>query len=242
MPKSKRSKVVSLTKTDKKTREWKEALFSKIRDSVDAYDYVWVFSVENMRNTYLKDVRKAWDDSKVLFGKTKVMAKALGTTPEDEYQVNLHKLSNKLHGDVGLLVTSNPPKVVTEWFESFVKTDFPRAGTIAPITFTIPEGTVYSRGGQVDPNEDAALPHSLEPTLRQLGMPTRLQKGIITLDNEYTVCKEGDVLDGKQTRLLKQFGIACAEFKVNLVGYWNKKNGDVQILKQANDMDVDDDA
>jgi mRNA turnover protein 4 len=55
---------------------------------------VWVFSVENMRNTYLKDVRKAWDDSKVLFGKTKVMAKALGTTPEDEYQVNLHKLSN----------------------------------------------------------------------------------------------------------------------------------------------------
>jgi mRNA turnover protein 4 len=47
-----------------------------------------------MRNTYLKDVRKAWDDSKVLFGKTKVMAKALGTTPEDEYQVNLHKLSN----------------------------------------------------------------------------------------------------------------------------------------------------
>ena len=46
-----------------------------------------------MRNTYLKDVRKAWDDSKVLFGRTKVMAKALGTTQEDEYQVNLHRLS-----------------------------------------------------------------------------------------------------------------------------------------------------
>jgi mRNA turnover protein 4 len=46
-----------------------------------------------MRNTYLKDVRKAWEDSKVLFGKTKVMAKALGTTPEDEYQENLYKLS-----------------------------------------------------------------------------------------------------------------------------------------------------
>jgi mRNA turnover protein 4 len=41
----------------------------------------------------LKDVRKAWEDSKVLFGKTKVMAKALGTTPEDEYQENLYKLS-----------------------------------------------------------------------------------------------------------------------------------------------------
>jgi mRNA turnover protein 4 len=54
---------------------------------------VWIFSVENMRNTYLKDVRKAWEDSKVLFGKTKVMARALGTTPEDEYRENLYKLS-----------------------------------------------------------------------------------------------------------------------------------------------------
>ena len=46
-----------------------------------------------MRNTHLKDVRKAWDDSKVHFGKTKVMAKALGTAEADEYQDNLHKLS-----------------------------------------------------------------------------------------------------------------------------------------------------
>lgn len=72
-------------------------------------------------------------------------------------------------------------------------------------------------------------------------MPTRLQKGIINLDSEYTVCKEGDLLDSKQTRLLKQFGIACAEFKINLVGYWNKTNGDVQALNQDGVMDVDDD-
>ena len=43
MPKSKRSKVVSLTKTDKKTKEWKENLFNKIRESIDTYDYVVLF-------------------------------------------------------------------------------------------------------------------------------------------------------------------------------------------------------
>ena len=64
---------------------------SQVKDIADRQ--VWVFGVENMRNTYLKDVRKQWEDSKVLFGRTKVMAKALGTTQEDEYQVNLHKLS-----------------------------------------------------------------------------------------------------------------------------------------------------
>lgn len=102
---------MSLTKTDKKTREWKENLFSRIRESIDEYDYVdqsislfadrqvWVFSVENMRNTYLKDIRKAWDDSKLLFGRTKIMAKAMGTNQEDEYQENIHKLSKVLIPD-----------------------------------------------------------------------------------------------------------------------------------------------
>lgn len=126
-----------------------------------------------------------------------------------------------------------------EWFESFVKRDFPRAGTIAPITFTIPAGTVCSRGGQIPVEDDIPLPHSLESTLRQLGVPTRLQKGIIVLDTEHSVCKRGDILDSKQTRLMKQFGIACADFRINLIGYWSKKNGDVQILKQVNEMDVD---
>jgi mRNA turnover protein 4 len=136
-------------------------------------------------------------------------------------------------------LTSHPPELVTEWFDTFRKTDFPRAGNLAPMRFTIPSGTVYSRGGQVAVEDDTPLPHSLEPMLRQLGMPTRLQKGIITLDAEYVVCKPGDVLDSKQTRLLKQFGLACAEFKVNLVGYWNKTNGDVQILPQSHEMQVD---
>jgi hypothetical protein len=40
MPKSKRAKLVSLTKTEKKTKEWKEGLFAKIQEAVQSYDYV----------------------------------------------------------------------------------------------------------------------------------------------------------------------------------------------------------
>jgi mRNA turnover protein 4 len=53
--------------------------------------------------------------------------------------------------------------------------------------------------------------------LRKLNMPTSLVKGKITLDNPYTICEEGDVLDSRQTRLLKLFGVATAEFTVQLV-------------------------
>ena len=37
------------------------------------------------------------------------------------------------------------------------------------------------------------------------------------LEGEYEVCREGQVLDSRQTRLLKLFGVATAEFKVQLV-------------------------
>ncbi|KAK9447096.1 ribosomal protein L10-domain-containing protein [Limtongia smithiae] len=221
MPKSKRSKLVTLTKTQKKGREGKEVLFNQIRDALAVYKYVWVFDVANMRNSFLKDVRREWAGSKLLFGRTKVMAKALGLTRESEVLENLSQLTKYLTGAVGLLLTNEPPETVKTYFEEYVKSDFPRAGQIASVSFSIPEGVIYSRAGQINEADDLPLPHSLESTLRvQLGVPTNLKNGKIVLDDEYSVCEEGDVLDAKQTRLLKLFGIACAEFKVGLVAYW----------------------
>jgi len=145
------------------------------------------------------------------------MAKALGTTPEDEYQPSTHLLSKYLSGNVGLLFTNREPSSVTEHFATLSKTDFARAGTPASRSFTVPAGIVYSMGGEIAAEEDVPMSHSLEPELRKLNMPTTLVKGKITLDNPYTVCEEGDVLDSRQTRLLKLFGVATAEFTVQLV-------------------------
>ncbi|KAJ2976416.1 hypothetical protein NQ176_g4966 [Zarea fungicola] len=83
MPKSKRSKVFNLTQVTKKGREQKDKLFQNIRDAVPEYQFCFVFSVDNMRNNYLKDVRRELSDSRLFFGKTKLMAKALGQTPEE---------------------------------------------------------------------------------------------------------------------------------------------------------------
>jgi predicted transposase YbfD/YdcC len=38
----------------------------QIHEALDQYAYVYVFSVENMRNSKLKDVRTAWKDSRSL--------------------------------------------------------------------------------------------------------------------------------------------------------------------------------
>ena len=64
MPRSKRAKVVHLSKVEKKGREHTLKTFANVQASVAQYPYMYVFSVDNMRNTYLKDVRSQLADSR----------------------------------------------------------------------------------------------------------------------------------------------------------------------------------
>lgn len=106
MPKSKRNKVVNLTKTDKKGRQGKETLFQKVRDAMDEYNNVYVLKIENNRNTFIKQVRNEFKTSKFFFGSNRVMQKALGLKPEEEYYPGIKDIAEQLNGEVGLLFTN----------------------------------------------------------------------------------------------------------------------------------------
>ncbi|KAK3333146.1 ribosomal protein L10-domain-containing protein, partial [Cercophora scortea] len=241
MPKSKRSKVYNLTQVDKKTKEQKDKLFENIRECVGTYQYCFVFRIDNMRNTYLKDVRHELKDCRLFFGKTKLTARALGTTPETAHADGIDKLTKYLSGSVGLLFTNREPGTITEYFSSLTQVDFARSGTVATRTFTIPCGVVYSTGGEVAPENDVPVPQSLEAELRRLGMPTRMVRGKVVLGEEsgegepYTVCKAGQTLDSRQTRLLKLFSVCMSEFKVQLLAYWSAASTKVTELADAGD-------
>ncbi|RYP23124.1 hypothetical protein DL767_008911 [Monosporascus sp. MG133] len=256
MPKSKRNRVVHLTNVTKKTREHKERLFENIRNSISAYQYCFVFSVDNMRNTHLKEVRQELSDSRLYFGKTKLMARALGRSPEDSHAENTYRLTPYMRGTVGLLFTNRAPEAVLDYFtsqsSSAARVDFARAGAVAPRGFVIPYGQVYSTGGEVPAEHDVPLGHTLEPELRRLGVPTRMVKGRVVLepppegegegaeggDGGYVVCREGDVLDSRQTRLLKLFSVCMSEFRVRVRAYWSAATSEVTVV-DAGDGDED---
>ncbi|KAM9444085.1 mRNA turnover protein 4 homolog [Clarias gariepinus] len=221
MPKSKRDKKVSLTKTVKKGLESKQNLIEELRKCIDTYRYVFIFSVENMRNSKLKDVRTAWKHSRFFFGKNKVMMIALGKGPTDEYKDNLHKVSKFLRGEVGVLFTNKTKEDVLEYFAGFRETDYARAGNVAHMAVTLDEGPLEQ------------FSHSMEPQLRQLGLPTALKKGVVTLLKDYEVCKEGDTLTPEQARILKLFGFEMAEFKVTVKCMWNSETGDFELLEEG---------
>uniref|UniRef100_A0A2I3G314 Ribosome assembly factor mrt4 n=1 Tax=Nomascus leucogenys TaxID=61853 RepID=A0A2I3G314_NOMLE len=204
MPKSKCDKKVSLTKTANKGLGLKQNLIEELRKCVDTYKYLFIFSVANMRNSKLKDIRNAGKHSRMFFGKNKVMMVALGRSPSDEYKDNLHQVSKRLRGEVGLLFTN--------------QMDYAIAGNKAAFTVSL------------DPGPLEQFPHSMEPQLRQLGLPTALKRGVVTLLSDYEVCKEGDVLTPEQAHVLKLFGYEMAEFKVTIKYMWDSQLGRFQQM------------
>lgn len=209
MPKSKRDKKVSLTQTKKKGLEFKQKIIEDVQTCCDKYKHIFLFSVHNMRNTHLKEVRQSWSGSRFYFGKNKVMALALGRTQEDEYKDNLHKLSNQLRGQSGLLFTNKSKKEVLSYFDNYRVADFARSGNVCQQTVMLDEGPIPE------------FSHSMEPQLRQLGLPTCLQKGVVTLLKNHTVCEQGNILTPEQARILKLFGYKMAEFFVTIEGMWS---------------------
>lgn len=120
-----------------------------------------------------------------------------------------------------------------DYFADFIQVDFARAGVPASRTFTVPAGVVYSTAGEQPVEDDVPLPHSMEAQVRKWGMPTRLDKGRVMLDDDYTVCREGKTMDSNQTALLKIFGVPTAEFRVQVLAYWSAATGEVTEVAKA---------
>lgn len=76
--------LVSLTKTNKKGLEQKQHVIEDIQSCAEKYANVFMFSVENMRNNKLKEIRTEWKDSRFVFGKNSVMKLGLEKTEIDE--------------------------------------------------------------------------------------------------------------------------------------------------------------
>ncbi|GFR42221.1 hypothetical protein Agub_g3114 [Astrephomene gubernaculifera] len=235
MPKSKRNKVVSLTKVKKKDRAWKEGLLENIRKCLDAYPAVYLFKHYNMRNESFKQLRDDLkDSSRFVLGSTALMTVALGRSEADEYKAGLSQLSEHIKGTVGLFFTKLSHEEVKETFENYVHEDFARVGARAAHDFSLNAGPL---NGPMGP-----LPHTLEPQLRKYGMPTKLNKGVVELLADYTVCRTGQKLDANQAGILRIFDIKMAECKLKLLAVWRSNSsggegaddgsGQVEVLSE----------
>lgn len=230
MGRSRRERVVTLTKTRKHVvgLEKKQEFVQKIRDFIDAYAHFYVFSTENMRNALLKDLRASWKDSQFYFGRKRVIQVALGRNVEEEYLENLHKISEHLEGNVGLLFTNRSHEDVLHFFDTYAEDEFARSGFVATRKVDIENGPL-----------DRFEPNQIQ-NLRLVGLPVDLKKGVVTLSKDFTVCEEGETLTPEKAKILEFMDIRMAKFRVILRCHYSKKDSSFETL--SNDEAIEEDS
>lgn len=114
----------------------------------------------------MQDIRQEWKPSRFFFGKNKVIAIGLGRNAEEEVQDGLHNVTKHLKGQCALLFTDCTRDEVVEWFDNFKYEDFARSSFVTKESITLKDGP------------QKQFSHAIEPYLRQLGLPTKLEKGI----------------------------------------------------------------
>uniref|UniRef100_A0A2K5IA65 Large ribosomal subunit protein uL10-like insertion domain-containing protein n=1 Tax=Colobus angolensis palliatus TaxID=336983 RepID=A0A2K5IA65_COLAP len=196
MPKSKCDKKVSLTGTAMKGLKLKQNLIEELWKCVDTYEYLFIFSVAIVRNSKLKDIGTPGSTARCSLAKTR-----------DENKDSLHHVSKRLRGKVGLLFTNRTEEEVNEWFTKYTEMDYPRAGNKVAFAVSLDSGSLEQ------------FPHSMEPRLMQLALPTALKRGVVTLLSDY-----------EQARVLKRFGYEMAEFKVTIKYIWESQSGRFQQM------------
>ncbi len=172
----------------------------------------------------INEIREHWSDSKVFFGKNKVVQVALGRSAADEHADNLHLVSSRLVGQCMLFFSNRPRDEVEEYFANFRATDFARMGMMVTHDVLVRQG----------PLEQFA--HSQEPYLRSLGLPTRLNKAVVMLEHDFRLCEKGTKLTSEQAKLLKAFNMPLAQTSFDLDCVWHKGE-----FEQVSAMDLGDD-
>ncbi len=207
MPKSKRSKVISLTKTKSKGSNMRQKQVEEVRDALDEYSQIYVLSCKNIRTAQMNEVRKEFEDSKIYMGKNSVAAVALGRNQEDEFKDNLRHVSGFLTGNVCLMFTNRDKKSTMKYFKKLKSPEYASAGDIVKEDVILEEGDLPFAGSMLD-------------QLRTLGLVVELEEGVVNLKNRFVCATKGKALNPEQAKMLTHLGKKLGFFTLTPVCYW----------------------
>lgn len=229
MPKSKRNKVISLTKVKKRTRERKDKHITNIQSCGLKYKRTYVLSIENDRNNFLKEVRRHFREDELMCGKNKQMQFALReiAASHKKHREGITELSDLLEGQCCLMFSNKEYIDIKTFLNTYHPADYARCGAIATETISLPRGF----------DALAHLPHSIETHVRSLGLPTKLHDGRLQLLADYTVVQKDKEISADQAQVLKLLDIKQAKFRMAVKGYYEKETGKFEDCQEYEDDD-----
>lgn len=101
-----------------------------------------------------------------------------------------------------------------EFFTFFSEEHYLHPGQVATDEVVIPAGVgTFTR-----------FSNTIEPYLRQLGLPTRLHEAQIEMLRSFTVCTAGQTLTSEQAKILRLLDSKLGSFRIQLKGLWSEGN------------------
>eukprot|EP00614_Pseudopedinella_elastica_P028639 CAMPEP_0172617596 /NCGR_PEP_ID=MMETSP1068-20121228/70349_1 /TAXON_ID=35684 /ORGANISM="Pseudopedinella elastica, Strain CCMP716" /LENGTH=216 /DNA_ID=CAMNT_0013423385 /DNA_START=80 /DNA_END=730 /DNA_ORIENTATION=+ len=208
MPRSRREKKVPLTQVKKKDSTAKSDLVDRVREAVDSYAAIYALGFQELRSTQLQAIRVEFRDSRLFFGKNKIVQLALGKTSEDEYQDNLRRLSELMSGNIGLLATNRSHQDFVSWFNNFEVEDYAKQGFVPGSDLVLEAGPLPQ------------FPVSMCGVLRKLGLKLQIDVGKLVLLEDAVVCAKGKPLSAEQAKLTVHLGLKLVKFKAQVLAKW----------------------
>jgi len=201
-------------KTPKKNKSEKVEQGNTIRENLLKYERVYVVRFNYMKTDRINDIRRKYRSSTLCFAKHKILNHSLGLTADTEARPQMHLLNQYIDGQSALFMTNEPHSEVISFFSSLTEPEFANAGFVATESYVVPEGPL------------SQFSFSMDGFLRELGLPVRLENGVITNVRDYEVCSPGQTLTKNQANLLKQFQVKMDSFQAQVVALW--ENGAIQ--------------
>jgi len=198
-----------LTKVKKQASTQKGELVNRIREAVDKHESIYALGFQELRATHLQSIRVEFRDSRIFFGKNKIVQLALGKSSEDEYADNLRRVSEQMNGNVGILATDRPHEEVIRWFSNFEVEDFAKQGFVPQADLVLEAGPLPQ------------FPSPMLAELRKLGLNLHIERAELSLLSDFVVAESGVPLSPEQAKLLVHLGMKLVKFRASVLCRWS---------------------
>lgn len=223
MPKAKRGKEISLTRTRSKKMTIKQKIMNKITDLDSRYNNILIIKLTNLNNEIQSNLRTQILGD-FLFGKKRVMQKYFEINSEkNNLYIKFNEMFKQIKSEVDkhcLLFTNQNLTKIKKSLKSITGFVFAQPGTIPNVNVKFEKGTEVLKN----------LATSNAEHLRNLGVFVTVDKGKLNLEEDFLACQKGVPLSVNQCKLLKMVGVKVGKFECAVELVLSKKNKTVKKL------------
>ncbi len=182
--------------------EWKKEEVNDLKELINNYDVIGIANLSDIPARQLQEMRKTLKgDATIRMSKKTLINLALEYSNKDK---SILALSEHMEGQPALIFTEMNPFKLYKILEGS-KTQAPaKAGAIAPEDIIVPKG------------DTGFAPGPILGELQQVGIPAKIEKGSIVVQNDEVVVKAGEQVSDKLAGILTRLDIKPMEVGIDL--------------------------